>query len=564
MNLKYIELALFGVLVAALGAGCEKSEPARNASVATQPAPAPPGETVARLHWLGKKRLAAETTGTNFMGILNLPASAKLEAQTLDKLSIAPWRPAPDVAAAKKAAAGTNAAPSFTNAAAAKLRPLLDDLVSEESFLEVRQLANQTGELAFAIRLSDERAGLWETNLAAVLESLTSVRPVAATGDRHGWSLKQAHWPKLIELARVGEWTVVGAAAEQNGLLGEMRVRIQRDHVPVAPPGSNVWIAADFDLRRVATAMGLDWKIPAEWPRISLTMASEGENVLTRGTLNFAQPLPFELEAWNIPTNLIHDPLVGFTAIRGVSSWLSSLKLWKDLELGAPPKQLYLWALSGMPLQTYFAAAIPDAAKPFGQLTSRLLNEGNVWLATNGMGSFQRSTDGVTGWVGVPFAAPHLEVLTNDALEYLYGGFFPLGASTNPLPVELYYAVTNRPNLALYDWEFTGARVDGWIFLAQTMRLMLGQPQLPVGSAGLNWLQKAGPMLGNCATALTRTGNNQLTLARSSTVGFTAFELHLLADWLESPEFPRGLHSLSVPTDFKKSPADPPDGTGSP
>ena len=562
MNLKYIELALFGVLVAALGAGCEKSEPAPNASVATQPAPAPPGETVARLYWLGKKRLAAETTGTNFMGILNLPASAKLEAQTLDKLSIAPWRPAPDVAAAKKAAAGTNAAPSFTNAAAAKLRPLLDDLVSEESFLEVRQLANQTGELAFAIRLSDERAGLWETNLAAVLESFTSVRPVAATGDRHGWSLKQAHWPKLIELARVGEWTVVGAAAEQNGLLGEMRVRIQRDHVPVAPPGSNVWIAADFDLRRVATAMGLDWKIPAEWPRISLTMASEGENVLTRGTLNFAQPLPFELEAWNIPTNLIHDPLVGFTAIRGVSSWLSSLKLWKDLDLGSPPKQLYAWGLSGVPLQTYFAAALPVAAHPLSLITSRLLKEGNAWLATTGMGRFQQSSNGVTGWVGVPFASPYLEAVKEHEVDYLYGGFAPLGPSTNPLPGELFYAVMTPTNLVLYDWEITAARTEAWVYLSQASRLMLQRPQLPIGSAGLTWLQDAGPKLGNCATGLTRTGDNQLSLARSSSLGFTAFELHLLADWLESPEFPRGLHSLNAPPDDTVRHPDSPNGTG--
>lgn len=551
MKMSRIKLALFGVVVVALGAGCGKSEPGRSVPSVPPPSSARSAETVARVHWLGKKRLAAETNAAFFMGIWNLPASAKLEAQTLDKLSVAPWRLAHGDAA-------------ITNAAAAQLRPLLDDLVSEESFVEVRQPTNQSGELAFAIRLSDARARLWETNLAVVLESLTAIRPVAATGDRRGWSLKKTQPPNLIELTRVGEWTVVGAAQEHNGLLGELLARIQRDHAPAVASPTNSWVEAGFDLRRVAAALSLGWNLPADWPGISLTVTSDGQNVLTRGNLNFARSLPFELEPWNIPTNLIHDPLVGFTAVRGVSSWLSSLKIWNDLQLGAPPKQLYLWALSGIPIQTYFAAAMPDAAKPRSQIASRLLSEGNAWLATNGMGTFQQSSNDVTGWVGVPFASPHFEVLTNGTVEYLYGGFFPLGATTNPLPVELYYAVTNSINLALYDWEITAPRVDGWIFLGQTLRLMLGKPQLPVGSAGLTWLQTAGPKLGNCATRLTLTGTNQLAFARSSSIGFTGFELHLLADWLESPQFPSGLHSLKAPPAITTNPSDPPAGPGPP
>src|ERR1041384_6533509 len=115
MKLRCFELAWFGLLLVALGPGCGKSDPGREpANAATSPPP-PRGETVARLHWLGKKRLAEETNATYFMSILKLPASAKLEAQTLDKLSVAPWR-----------VANTNASP--TNGPSAQLRPLLDDL----------------------------------------------------------------------------------------------------------------------------------------------------------------------------------------------------------------------------------------------------------------------------------------------------------------------------------------------------------------------------------------------------------------------------------------------------
>jgi hypothetical protein len=66
---------------------------------------------------------------------------------------------------------------------------LLDDLVAAESCLEIRQPANQPGELVLAIHLDDQRAVLWQTNLAAVLESLTGIRPVSAPDHQYGWSL---------------------------------------------------------------------------------------------------------------------------------------------------------------------------------------------------------------------------------------------------------------------------------------------------------------------------------------------------------------------------------------
>ena len=61
------------------------------------------------------------------------------------------------------------------------------------------------------------------------------------------------------------------------------------------------------------------------------------------------------------------------------------------------------------------------------------------------------------------------------------------------------------------------------------------------------WLKHVEPILGGSATVVTQTGAEQLTFTRNSTVGFTALELHLLADWLESPQFPLGLHTFIAP-----------------
>ena len=64
----------------------------------------------------------------------------------------------------------------------ALVRPLLEDLVQEESYLEIRGGTNQPGELALAVRLDEPRALLWQTNLAAALEQgLDPPRGVRAT-----------------------------------------------------------------------------------------------------------------------------------------------------------------------------------------------------------------------------------------------------------------------------------------------------------------------------------------------------------------------------------------------
>jgi hypothetical protein len=55
------------------------------------------------------------------------------------------------------------------------------------------------------------------------------------------------------------------------------------------------------------------------------------------------------------------------------------------------------------------------------------------------------------------------------------------------------------------------------------------------------------PHLGNSTTEVHLASPTQLSFVRTSTVGFTGFELEFVADWLESPDFPRGLHTLNAP-----------------
>src|SRR2546425_198915 len=108
-------------LIFVLAGGCKKSTPTDQAAKSSPDSPLP--SSLTRIHWLGKKRIAAETNSVGFMKIWNLPESAKLEAQTLDKLALAlanQWpitnQPSPI----------TNYH-SFLSGSSALLRPLLDD-----------------------------------------------------------------------------------------------------------------------------------------------------------------------------------------------------------------------------------------------------------------------------------------------------------------------------------------------------------------------------------------------------------------------------------------------------
>jgi hypothetical protein len=100
----------------------------------------------------------------------------------------------------------------------------------------------------------------------------------------------------------------------------------------------------------------------------------------------------------------------------------------------------------------------------------------------------------------------------------------------------------------------TSSRIKHLIYLGQLARVTMGGSQLPANSLSMAWLTAASRWGAFSATDVTQTGPGQFTFNRKSSLGFTALELHLLADWLESPDFPLGLHTFSA-----KAASTPPD-----
>ena len=283
---------------------------------------------------------------------------------------------------------------------------------------------------------------------------------------------------------------------------------------------------------------------------MTLSAIGDGENVRLSGQLNFAKPLELDLEPWRVPTNLIHDPLRSFTALRGIRPWLSSLQAWEDLQLGEPPNQLYWWGQGDAPLLTFCAAPLADARNRVAQAAERLSQGGNAWLTNHHvMGKFQRSTnEAVVRWLNMPLMEPYLRATAADGRELVLAGSGGTPFTNRPAPAGLFEQFLDRTNVVCYDWELTAQRVDACLYIAQFIRFIFHKAQVPPNSVSVAWLHALAPWLGNCGTVVTRTGPQQLSFLRKSSLGLTGAELQLLVDWLESPAFPRGLNTFVAPS----------------
>jgi hypothetical protein len=540
----FTDFGLLAVLAVGLGGG---GLPAVAGGEAAAPGAAP-DEPIARLHWLGKNRLAGESNATAFMAIWNLPESQKLEAQTLDKLALA--------LAARLRPALTNQ-PSTPNLQPATnlFRPLLEDLVREESYLEMRQGGRQAEQTVLAIRLDAQRATRWEANLSAILDGLGGARSAPARGGAHQWQ-----WPgtsdtartgRCASLARAGDWTILSltpALDPQPSLLDQLIAHIKDGQAPFPAPATNYWMEADADLARLAPALGWRWRPETGLPKVALTAIGDGAWVRSSALLTFPKALPLALEPWRVPTNLVTSAVSSFTALRGFAPWLASLEAWKQLQAGPPPSQLFCWAYAGFPMAGTFAALQPEASNQVARLTDLVLEHSAPWSPSNRFAVFRKSKQtGGLEWGGIPIISPFLKSVACKQGNYVFGGLFPSGGTNCPLPAGMLQELLTRTNLVYYDWESTVFRVREWLYLGQAVRLIARYAQISDEAASLKWVGAASGSLGASGTEAVLTRPEQLSVKRASTIGLTGIELHLLAEWLESPQFPRGLRLLLEP-----------------
>jgi hypothetical protein len=573
------------ILGVAAVAGCGRSgEPAQPQSPKPAPATARPA-SLFRFHFLGTTRLAADTNAAPWVSMAALPASEALWRQTLEKLSRAPYQFSRNRMATTNDYAGT-------------FQELVADCVRAESLVGVTGDTNRIAECELAVRLPPGRAEFWRTNLLAILESWTGCRgeslplPGGATGGRApmpaGWQLKKHHDPNLFRLVRAGDWTLIGCGQDQLPLQNEYERRIAQAGSPIAPSdpllggsGGGSWLGIFLDcpnlpslslgpvaagvspLTLTATEIGGDSRRllqttqstgspPATLnaqpglkalPAVRLSVTGRDSNLRLEGDFAFRDPFSWKPEAWQIPTNLIRDPIISFTAVQGISSELKKNQAAYGLRMDSFPNQLFVWSGAAFPVQTLAAAPINNAEGYLGSLAPQLIARWNPQLQARSAGSLTLTTNAAGNatlrWLDIPpFVVPYITMAHDAGSEFLLAGIYPLWGLTNPSPPVLFQYLSARTNVVYYNWELTGERTWAWRNVVNIFRHFFEKPRLGPDAASIVWINSVSNRLGNTITEVTRSDSNRLSLVRQGPVGLTGLELIALAHWLESTNFP--------------------------
>jgi hypothetical protein len=297
-------------------------------------------------------------------------------------------------------------------------------------------------------------------------------------------------------------------------------------------------------LSAVLSAVGLSQQ---GLPEISLQLDAKGQNLQIKGDAVFRDTLSPKLENWNIPTNLIHQPIVGFTAARGIAP------LWKAMEqsLGLPPattpNQVIAWNGGLYPVQLMVTVPMPQGEDFIRASAAPLCNRFNQSLQDAEAGYVALATNLAGGvairWMGIPpWVTPMVTVATNFPsanADFLLAGIYPNWFGDPPAPV-LYDYLYSKTNLIYYDWEITSERFQAWRATINIFNHFFDKTRLPAESPSIVWMNSISNQVArNTVTEISRTSPNRLSLIRQGPIALSGIEMFALSHWLESPDFPR-------------------------
>ena len=147
----------------AAGPGCRKTESAPTATASVS------SDILAGYHFAGTASLAGNSNASKLREIWALPETGKFQEQTLQKLAHAP-----------KVLYGDKINAEQDERGAALLRPLLDDLIRSESFLQVRGTAIKQAEWTLLAQLPPDRLKAWSAALSELTRLWNLGAPTAS------------------------------------------------------------------------------------------------------------------------------------------------------------------------------------------------------------------------------------------------------------------------------------------------------------------------------------------------------------------------------------------------
>lgn len=504
----------FGLVVFGLGSGCLEYPKATPDSFSG---------SLFRYHFVGGAALAQNTNAAKLRTIANLASTKAFRDQTLGKLARTPYE------------VWKKELPPGISDRAELLRPLLDDLMSAETFFELLGPTSHP-ESVLAIQVNEERAHVWQTNLWQLMLAWKLGTPFETNPEGFkGWEMKGRNGAKMFRFVRAGKWILFAAGPDKPSRWPELLQQVKKSGRPVNALETS-WLDMKADCPRLRGWLPFFEEYPL--PPAHLTVAGKGGNLRTEVQLRYSNPIPYKFEPWKIPTNTIQDPLISFTVGRGIAPLLRQVKGVPELGLKELPNQFCAWGQSPFHGKTYATFPLNDPTNFLALLAPKLSDFVKLHLPDAARDLGMTTNMGEISWRKLPFLVPYLRPIRESGFDYLMAGLLRIPPTTNPPPPELYAQFINRKNVLYYDWEITAERLLHSLYLQQLLDIFKRRRVPAADAASQKWLLEIDPHLMNTTTELTMNSPKDLALVRRSDLGFTGFELVTLTRWLDSPGFP--------------------------
>ncbi len=235
------------------------------------------------------------------------------------------------------------------------------------------------------------------------------------------------------------------------------------------------------------------------------------------GKLIFPQPLAGKLEPWRIPTNTIHQPLVSFTAARGIAPWLEKQSWAQSFDISPVPNQIFIWAMGRIPLQTFAAVPVPDGKKALAQFEQKVSAQTN-WQKHLVMPLTMEKTNNQLPGLACRSSRRTWRRCMSRLATFCSAVFLPIPSGAGRCRRNCSRS-SAQTNLVYYHWEITAGRLKVLPQLTQLGLMLTRHKQLDAQSAAGKWLNRVGPTLGNNVTEVTQTAPNELSFTRKAPGG---------------------------------------------
>ena len=479
-------------------------------------------------HFAGTAGIHANANATTVKEIISLPASKALAERLVHNVARAPERQI----------AGSDAAEHPVRQQLAV--GLVEDLLKNESLGAISGPENGAPTLSLGIKLSADGLKTWNQGLRRYLGSLDIPLPEEGAAT---WKHDNDDGSTVYQMAKKGEWLLFSAGASEFSLVSRWAEQIENNQAPNLSDGEILSLATETaELVKWLTNLSLP-----SLPSISASFKPEANGVRLEASLELEQAVASELPEWDVPKDLIMDPLVSFSGTRGLTDVIKSFPAAAPLASVGLPDQFYSWARQAL-IQTnrpplfplYLGWPIPNEDIHVGELTQRLPRIVGTDMLTSGSARLVTlPNDNETRLQLLPgFIYPFVRGMTNQNQGVRVAGLFPITINSNYPPAGLFQQLNSEDRLVHYHWEASQFRIKSFKTFFSLLEFLFAKPSANLKGPGMTWLNAIEPRMGNAVTMVTAPEPQRLKLVRKAKFGLTALELAALATWIDSDKFP--------------------------